>query len=1235
MTQKPAPSEGPKTEEKKPDQKIVSAVIDDEMKASYLDYAMSVIIGRALPDVRDGLKPVHRRILYAMNDMGIRHNTPTKKSARIVGEVLGKYHPHGDMAVYDAMVRMAQDFSLRYPLVVGQGNFGCFTKDTKVSLADGRKLSFEELVKEHASRKENYTFTVDDGKVKIAKIINPRLTIKDAKIMKVVLDNDEEIRCTLNHKFMMRNGEYKEASQLKSGDSLMPLYSRISTREEYSPELAGYSLLLQPRTGKWEFAHILADEYNLADGVCAKSKGRVRHHKDFNKLNNNPTNVERLHWAEHFKLHAKLAGERHANDPDYVMKLALGRERFWSEPKNKEAMSKRTSEKNLKNWQDESYRAKMREMLSRVNKEHIRNHPELRKTFSTRATATLSRLWKDPDYRAQMKKNIIKGNKNHLTNKTGKNKFLKICKEALEKEGTLNEPIYETYRNKVYPYGHAPNWETGFEKYYYDKEIAELVDDACNNHKVAGTEILNYTEDVYDLTIDKTHNFALAAGIFVHNSVDGDNPAHMRYTEAKLAKIADEIMIDIDRETVDFTDNFDGSLKEPVVLPCKIPNLLINGSSGIAVGMATNIPPHNVKEVCLAVSELIEKPEIEIKDIIKIIKGPDFPTGGIIVGRIGIVDTYASGRGSITVRGKILLEEKKDRQNLIITEIPYQVNKSQLIEQMADYVNDKTIQGVSDIRDESDRKGMRIVIELKKGVNVEVVKNQLYKHTRLQTSFGTIMLSLVGNQPKTLDIKAMLVHFLHHRQVVVRKRTEFDLRKAEERDHILLGLLIALEHIDAIIKLIKESKDPALAKKGLVERYKLTDIQSQAILDMKLQRLTGLEQQKIKDEHKELLETIKRLKEILADEKKILAIIKDEMADIMAKYDNGRRTEIEDVGEEELVTEDLIKPEDNVITISRAGYIKRMPTDAYKTQRRGGKGIIGATTKDEDVIEHLFIANTHSYLLVFTDKGKIYWLKAYEVPEAVRISKGKPIINLVKIEPGEKIEAVIPVKEFDDSHYLIFATKKGLAKKTSLLEYANPRQGGIIAIELNPGDEVIDVILTDGKQQILMATKKGMAVKFSEEDVRSVGRGSLGVRGIRLEDKDEVIGMIIANDKESILTVTENGFGKRSSLEEYRFINRGGKGVKNIVCSERNGCVVSINAVTDEDDIMLVSKNGIIIRIPAKNINVIGRNTQGVRIMKLEESDKVVAVTKVEAGENGNTAEEPAANPTPEKSSTK
>ena len=824
MTQKPAPSEGPKTEEKKIAQKIVTAVIDDEMKASYLDYAMSVIIGRALPDVRDGLKPVHRRILYAMNDMGIRHNTPTKKSARIVGEVLGKYHPHGDMAVYDARVRMAQDFSLRYPLVVGQGHFG---------------------------------------------------------------------------------------------------------------------------------------------------------------------------------------------------------------------------------------------------------------------------------------------------------------------------------------------------------------------------------------------------------SVDGDNPAHMRYTEAKLAKIADEIMIDIDKETVDFIDNFDGSLKEPVVLPCKIPNLLINGSSGIAVGMATNIPPHNIKEVCHAVSELIDKPEIEVKDIVKIIKGPDFPTGGIIVGRNGIVETYASGRGSITVRGKILLEEKKDRQSLIITEIPYQVNKSQLIEQMADYVNEKTIQGVSDIRDESDRKGMRIVIELKKGVNVEVVKNQLYKHTRLQINFGTIMLSLVDNQPKTLNIREMLVQFLHHRQVVVRKRTEFDLRKAEERDHILLGLIIALEHIDAIIRLIKESKDAALAKKGLVEKYKLTEIQSQAILDMKLQRLTGLEQQKIKDEHKELLETIKKLKEILADEKKILAIIKDEMKDIIAKYDNGRRTEIEDAGEEELVTEDLIKPEDNVVTISRAGYIKRMPTDAYKTQRRGGKGIIGATTKDEDFIELLFIANTHSYLLVFTDKGKIFWLKAYEVPEAARISKGKPIINLVKIEPGEKIEAVIPVKEFDDSHYLIFATKKGLAKKTSLLEYANPRQGGIIAIDLNPGDEVIDVILTNGKQQILIATKKGMAVKFSEEDVRSVGRGSLGVRGIRLEDKDEVIGMIIANDKESILTVTENGFGKRSSLEEYRFINRGGKGVKNIVCSERNGCVVSVNAVVDEDDIMLVSKNGIIIRVPAKNIHVIGRNTQGVRIMKLEASDKVVAVTKVDATENG------------------
>jgi len=718
---------------------------------------------------------------------------------------------------------------------------------------------------------------------------------------------------------------------------------------------------------------------------------------------------------------------------------------------------------------------------------------------------------------------------------------------------------------------------------------------------------------------DFSLRYPLIQGQGNFGSIDGDNPAAMRYTEARLAKISDELLADIDKDTVEFQANFDGSLKEPLVLPSKIPNLLINGSSGIAVGMATNIPPHNIKEVCQAVIALIDNPHIKIQDILEIIKGPDFPTGGIIIGKKGIIETYSTGRGIIRVRGKIELEEKKDKQRLVITEIPYQLNKSQLIEQIADAVNDKVIQGITDIRDESDRKGMRVVLELRKNVNIDIVKNQLYKHTRLQSTFGAIMLGLDKGQPRILNIKALLESFLNHRRVVVKRRTKFELRKAEEKAHLLKGLLIALQNLDSVIKLIKTSRNPLIAKKNLIAVYKLSEKQSQAILDMKLQRLTSLEQQKVKDEHKKLLELIRKLKEILGDETRILGIIKQEMREVIEKYGDERRTLIKEDAEEEIDLEDLIKPEENIITISHVGYVKRQPIDLYRTQRRGGKGVRGATTKEEDFIQHLFIANTHSYLLIFTDKGKVYWLKVYYIPEASRISKGKPIVNLIGIDPDEKIQAVIPIREFDDKHYLLFATKQGLVKKTKLSAYSRPRKGGIIAINLNPGDEVVEVVLTDGHQKILIASSNGQAVKFFEADARPVGRNSHGVRGIRLGKEDKVIGMIIAKDNETVLTITENGYGKRTRIEEYRLISRGGKGVRNIICSPRNGKVMGIISVKDDDEIMVISKKGILIRIPVRNINIIGRNTQGVRIMKLGEGDKVVSIAKIEA--NGNNHE--------------
>ncbi|MCA9477556.1 MAG: DNA gyrase subunit A [Nanoarchaeota archaeon] len=782
------------------------------MKTAYLDYAMSVIIGRALPDVRDGLKPVHRRILFAMNEMGLTSNKPFKKSARIVGEVLGKYHPHGDTAVYDSLVRMAQEFSLRYPLVKGQGNFG---------------------------------------------------------------------------------------------------------------------------------------------------------------------------------------------------------------------------------------------------------------------------------------------------------------------------------------------------------------------------------------------------------SVDGDNAAAMRYTEAKMAKISNALLADIEKETVDTRPNFDDSLEEPTVLPTKLPHLLINGSNGIAVGMATNIPPHNLNEIVDATIALIDQPDIEVLDLTQYVQGPDFPTGAQILGKNGILNAFKQGRGKIKIRSVIKEEEIKGRPALIVTEIPYQVNKAMLLEQIAEGVRDKKIEGISGIRDESDRKGMRIVIELKRDASIDVVKNQLFKHSRLQTTMGIIFLSIVDGQPKVLGLKEILEEFIKHRKEVVTRRTAYDLGKAEKKAHLLEGLTKALDHIDAVIALIKKASSAQTAKEELIAQYDFSDEQSQAILDMKLQKLTNLEQGKIREDYDQTLALIADLKDILAHEERVRQIIKDELIEMKDTYGDQRRTTILDVEDEDIDDEDLIPEEEQVVTITKSGYIKRLSTDTYRLQNRGGKGVIGTSMKEEDIVEHLFVASTHSYLLIFTTKGQVHWLKVYKVPEGSRQAKGKAIINLINIEQDEQVASVIPVREFDEHQYLLMATKKGIIKKTGLDAYSRPRQTGIIGITLDEGDQVMSVVRTDGKQNILLATKQGQAIRFKEQDARPIGRTSRGVRGITLSKNDEVIGMAIVKDEQTVFTVTENGYGKRSPVIDYRLINRGGKGVRNIICSERNGSVVSMKAVNGDEEILLISKQGIVIRTGISQISSIGRNTQGLRIMRLTTEDAV------------------------------
>ncbi len=720
---------------------------------------------------------------------------------------------------------------------------------------------------------------------------------------------------------------------------------------------------------------------------------------------------------------------------------------------------------------------------------------------------------------------------------------------------------------------------------------------------------------VYDTLVRMAQPFSLrytlidGQGNF--GSIDGDNAAAMRYTEARLSKIADELLVDIDKETVDFQPNFDESLKEPSVLPSKIPNLLINGSSGIAVGMATNIPPHNVGEIIDGTVHLIDDPDASVTDLMKFVKGPDFPTSGIIVGQNGIRESYLTGRGRVIVKAKAEIVQQKDKERIIITEIPYMLNKSMLLEQIAQLINEKKIIGIADLRDESNREGMRVVVELKRDANSNVVMNQLFKYTRLTSTFGVNMLALVGNEPKTLNLKQLIQYFISHRQIVVRKRTQFELTKAEQRAHILEGLIIALDSIDEIIQKIKKSKDTAAAQEMLMSGYSLSEPQAKAILDMKLQKLSSLEQNRIREEHKELLKLIQELKSILASEQRILDIIKKELLEIKEKYSDKRRTVIEETEEEELVVEDLIKKEEMVITISHTGYIKRIPVDSYKSQQRGGKGVIAATSREEDFIEDLFVSSTHNYILFFSNTGKVYWLKVYNIPEASKQAKGKPIVNMLPLEKGESIQAFVPVHEFREGLYLILATRDGTVKKTDLMAYSRPRAGGIIGITLEEGDSLVNAVLTDGSQQILLATKNGNAVKFHEEDARSIGRASKGVRGIMLRGDDEVVGMVIANDEDCILTITENGFGKRTGIADYRLINRGGSGVINIKTTDRNGKVVAIKAVTDEDEVMFMSQKGIAIRTPCKGISIIGRNTQGLRLMRLSEGDKVVAAAKI------------------------
>ena len=1236
-------------------EKITPKLVEEEMKKSYIDYAMSVIVGRALPDVRDGLKPVHRRVLFTMWENGLLHNKPFRKSANVVGTCMARYHPHGDAAIYDTLVRMAQDFSLRYPLIDGQGNWGsvdgdsaaamryCVTGDTLIATEHGL-VRIDELSKDE---KINTKILSKDKKINKA---SKWFDSGEHQTLKITTNKGYSLQGSYNHPVLTLVKDvlgkpkfcWKTLDKINKGDILVMDRSEDSLWPEDEVDLSNYIPNIKSPRARWRTLPKKLSE-NLAyilGALCAEgsiSEDKIEFcNSDLNwisefekkwkivfpdstlhKFNRKPSSYgkkfyQRLechckHTLEFIRNIGLLAAKSYKKDipslilqsPKKVVSSFLksyfeGDGCITSSRKMVELSCCSKSSLLLKNLQILLLRFGIDSFLrfdkyKNINKLYLRGKKNILRFYKNINFLSERKIKKLEFILLNYKKessasdyvpfvsDFVRGmDKSAFTSKNNFDRYdsmsenyQRICQTLLTRKKIDLSPLFEYLLT-----------------YHY---LFERV--AC----VKKAEICN----VYSIKVESDCHSFIGNGFINHN------------TEARLSKIAELMLEDIDKETVDFQPNFDASLNEPVVLPSKIPNLLINGSAGIAVGMATNIPPHNVSEICSATIFAIDKPDCAVSELLHFVNGPDFPTAGMIVGRSGINDAYSTGRGKVIVRAKSEVIEDKGKQKIIVTEIPYQVNKSMLIEEIAGLVRDKKIIGISDIRDESDKKGMTIVFELKRDANAQVVLNQLYNHTRMQQTFGIIMLVLVNNEPRILNLKDMVHYFIQHRKEVVTRRTGFELKKAEERAHILEGLIVALNNIDAVVKKIKASKDVNAATNMLVSDYKLTEMQAKAILDMKLQKLASLEQEKIRSEHSDLLKLIINLKEILTSEQKIYGIIKDELKEIREKFGDGRKTQIIEAEGEEITEEHLVKPEDVVVTVSHSGYMKRTPMDTYRQQGRGGKGIVAAETKEGDFLEHVFVANTLSFILLFTDKGKVHWLKVYEVPEASRHAKGKAIINFVQLDPGENVTAFVPVKEFDEAHYLFMATKKGTVKKTNLIEYSRPRKGGIIAITLEEGDGLIGVELTSGSNQIVLASKKGLAVRFEEADVRACGRSAMGVRGVRLKEDDEVVGMVIADDTKQLLSITENGYGKRTAVSEYRLIGRGGSGVINIQCSERNGDVVSISSVTDEDEIVVISKNGIMIRIPVRNISLIGRNTQGVRIMKLEEGDRVVAAAKV------------------------
>ena len=1233
---------------------IIQRVIEDEMKQSYLDYSMSVIVGRALPDVRDGLKPVHRRVLFTMLESGLFHNKPYRKSANVVGNCMAKFHPHGDASIYDTLVRLAQNFSMRYPLVDGQGNFGSVDGDNAAAMrycVTGNSL----IVTEKGLTRIDEISNDEEIDIKVLskdkKINNASKWFDSGKhnSLRLTTNKGYSLSGSYNHPVLILNKDktgkptfvWKLLENIKEGDFVVIDRSSDTFWPKEKIGLSQYYPKIK-KTTKLRILPKFLDE-NLAFILGSfVSEGSLTQNKiEFCNSDEKWINYLLETWQKTFpdsELHKFKRKPSSYGKKEYIrlechcrytleflrnigLKCAKSAER--QIPKLILQSPKEVVISFFKTYFEGdgsiSYSRKMIELSCCSKSEKLINEIQiLMLRFGIDSFKRFDKyklIWK---LYLRGYRNILRFYKELGFISDYKNKKLEFVVYNYKKDSSLFDyvPFISDYvRNKT---NSAFVTKHNFDRYNnmknnYKEISSILLSETRTDYSQLFEYFLTYNylfdkvvkveeigvQKVYSLKVESNCHSFISNGFISHN------------TEARLTKLAEEMLQDIEKKTVKFVPNFDNTAKEPTVLPSKVPNLLINGSTGIAVGMATNIPPHNMSEIIDGVMKQIDNPNISVDELMQYIKGPDFPTGATICGKSGIISAYKTGKGKIIVRSKAQIEDVKDKKRFIISEIPYLVNKSEMITHIADLVRDKKINGISDIRDESNRDGIRIIIELKKDANADVLLNQLYMHSRLQVTFGIIMVALVNNVPKILNLSQLIHHYIEHRKDVVRKSILFDLHKAQKRAHILEGIIVALDNLDKTIKLVKESKSIEEAKASLISNFTLSEGQSIAILEMRLQRLTSLEQEKVKKEHQDLLKLIAELKVILESPQKILDIIKQELLELKQNYSDQRRTEILDTEVTSFEMEDIIEESKCVITITHTGYIKRQLLKTYRQQRRGGKGLIATTTKEEDFVRDIFIASTHSYILLFTNKGKVHWVKVYDIPEASRQARGKAIVNLLNLQSNEKVTAYIPIKNFDPNKYLIMATKNGTIKKTSLASYSNPRRGGIVAITLDPNDDLINVKLTDGNKEIIVATRNGIAVRFNENNVRATGRSSQGVRGIKLSQDDYVIGMVVATDDKTLLTVTENGYGKRTKISDYRLINRGGSGVRNIICSERNGKVVSINSVSEENQIMLITKNGITIRMPISQIHVIGRNTQGVRLINLHENDKLVSVAKI------------------------